>query len=70
MEEKEFTSVFGDCERGAIPPFGHIYQMPVYISRAFHADRAIVFNAGIYRETIQMPYKHFLKLLEPDGYID
>ncbi len=70
VPEKEFSKVFLDCERGAIPPFGHLYQMPVYLSRVFHADRAIVFNAGVYNEAIQMPYKYFIDLVNPDGFID
>ncbi|MBY0377761.1 MAG: YbaK/EbsC family protein [Gammaproteobacteria bacterium] len=70
VPEKEFSQVFADCERGAIPPFGHLYHMPVYLSRVFHADRAIVFNAGLYNEAIQMPYKYFINLVNPDGFID
>lgn len=70
VTEKEFSHHFPDCERGAIPPFGHLYQMPVYLSRVFHADRAIIFNAGLYNEAIQMPYKCFIDLVNPDGYID
>ncbi len=70
VPESEFSQQFADCERGAIPPFGHLYKMPVYLSRIFHADRAIVFNAGQYNEAIQMPYKYFLELVQPDGYLD
>lgn len=70
VKEKEFSKHFPDCERGAIPPFGHLYQMPVYLSRVFHIDRAIVFNAGQYNEAMQMPYKHFIGLVNPDGYLD
>ncbi len=70
VAEKEFSQHFPDCERGAIPPFGHLYQMPVYLSRVFHIDRAVIFNAGLYNEAIQMPYKYFIDLVKPDGYID
>lgn len=70
VAEKEFSKTFSDCERGAIPPFGHLYQIPVYLSRIFHADRAIIFNAGLYNEAIQMPYKYFIGLVNPDGFID
>ena len=70
VAEKEFNKCFPDCDRGAIPPFGHLYQMPVYLSRIFHLDRAIVFNSGQYNEAIQMPYKYFIGLVNPDGYID
>jgi Ala-tRNA(Pro) deacylase len=70
VAEKEFSKSFPDCDRGAIPPFGHLYRMPVYVSRVFHADRAIVFNAGLHNEAIQMPYRYFIGLIDPDGYID
>src|SRR3970040_1504428 len=29
--EEEFEGIFPDCEVGAMPPFGNLYQVPVYV---------------------------------------
>ena len=29
--EREFTDTFPDCEVGAMPPFGNLYNLPVYV---------------------------------------
>jgi Ala-tRNA(Pro) deacylase len=30
-EEEEFEVIFPDCEVGAMPPFGNLYELPVYV---------------------------------------
>ncbi len=44
--EAEFSSLFPDCELGAMPPFGSLYNLPVYVDESLAADEAIVFNPG------------------------
>ena len=39
--EAEFKSSFPDCELGAIPPFGELWNMDVCMSTAFHRDSDI-----------------------------
>src|SRR4029453_2442827 len=29
--ESEFATTFADCEPGAMPPFGNLYDLPVYV---------------------------------------
>jgi Ala-tRNA(Pro) deacylase len=48
--EAEFSSLFPDCEPGAMPPFGSLYNLPVYVDESLAADEAIVFNAGTRRD--------------------
>jgi prolyl-tRNA editing enzyme YbaK/EbsC (Cys-tRNA(Pro) deacylase) len=43
--EQEFSSLFPDCELGAMPPFGSLYNLPVSVDESLAADEAIVFNA-------------------------
>jgi Ala-tRNA(Pro) deacylase len=64
-EEREFGHVFPDCEVGAMPPFGHLYQVPVYVDRALTADPEIVFNAGTHRETLTVAYKDYERVARP-----
>lgn len=63
--EQEFKDKFPDCEVGAMPPFGNLYNMEVYVAKSLTADEEIVFNAGTHTELIKMGYKDFEKLVNP-----
>jgi Ala-tRNA(Pro) deacylase len=63
--EQEFRSLFPDCELGAMPPFGSLYNLPVYVDESLAADDAIVFNAGTHREAIRIRYDDFVRLAKP-----
>lgn len=63
--EQELGSLFPDCELGAMPPFGQLYGLPVYVDEALAADEEIVFNAGTYREAIRMRYADYCGLAKP-----
>lgn len=63
--EKEFKNIFPDCEIGAMPPFGNIYDMPVYAAAVLSRDKEIAFNAGTHIEIIKMDYKDFEALVQP-----
>src|SRR5579859_2521426 len=52
--EAEFVSLFPDSETGAMPPFGNLYGLPVYVDEMLAKDKEIVFNAGTHRETIKI----------------
>jgi Ala-tRNA(Pro) deacylase len=62
--EQEFRDAFPDCETGAMPPFGSLYHMPVYIDTRL-CDGDIVFNAGSHRELIRMEFADFEKIVRP-----
>jgi|SRR3990172_420324 len=63
--EEEFAAAFPDCEVGAMPPFGNLYGMPVYVDDEFAQDETIVFNAGTHQDTIHMKYADFERLVKP-----
>jgi Ala-tRNA(Pro) deacylase len=63
--ESEFREIFDDCELGAMPPFGNLYGMDVYVAQSLTADEEIVFNAGTHSELIRMKYSDFAKLVKP-----
>src|SRR2546426_11992426 len=63
--EQEFSSLFPDCELGAMPPFGSLYNLPVYVDESLAADEAIVFNAGTHRDAIRIRYDDFVRLAKP-----
>ena len=63
--EKEFKDLFPDCEIGAMPPFGNLYGMDVFVAESLTEDKEIAFNAGSHRELVKMLYKDFEKLVRP-----
>ena len=63
--EEEFKNLFVDCEIGAMPPFGELYDMDVVIANSLAENDMISFNAGTHREMIKMSYKDFDRLVNP-----
>jgi len=63
--EEEFTPVFADCDEGAMPPFGNLYGLPVWVDRELTTDERIVFNAGTHTQTVRMRYADFARLVQP-----
>ena len=63
--EEEFKEKFPDCETGAMPPFGHLYGMEVYLAESFMENEEIAFNAGSHTELIRMPFHDFERLVQP-----
>ncbi|MBS0357899.1 MAG: YbaK/EbsC family protein [Proteobacteria bacterium] len=63
--EYEFAGNFPGCETGAMPPFGNLYGMDVYVDEELTHDKNIAFNAGTHSELIQMAYSDFEHLVKP-----
>ena len=63
--EKEFKNLFPDCEVGAMPPFGNLYGLPIYVAKPLEKDEYIVFNAGSHTEAVRMEYAEFKRLANP-----
>lgn len=63
--EKEFKDLFPECEVGAMPPFGNLYDMNVFVAESLAEGEEIAFNAGSHTELIKMSYADFEKLAEP-----
>ncbi len=63
--ESEFKDVFMDCEVGAQPPFGNLYNIEVFVAEKLTEDTNIAFNACNHAELIQMTYKDFQRLVHP-----
>ncbi len=63
--EREFKDRFPESEVGAMPPFGNLYGMDVYVAKKLAQDKTIAFNAGSHTELIQMSYSDFERLVKP-----
>ena len=64
--EREFKQAFPDCETGAMPPFGNLYGVPVYVDETLRRDANIAFNAGTHLELIRMAFADFERLVQPE----
>lgn len=63
--EEEFAGLFPQCEAGAMPPFGNLYNLPVYVDESLTKDDTIVFNAGNHTQTVKMKYADFARVVRP-----
>lgn len=63
--EEEFKRLFPDCDVGAMPPFGNLYHIPVYLERGLSNIPYIVFQAGSHSDTIKMAMEDYLRLAAP-----
>jgi Ala-tRNA(Pro) deacylase len=64
-EEAEFRELFPDCEIGAMPPFGNLYGLPVYVADILGDNEEIAFNAGSHTEVVRLAYADFKRLVNP-----
>jgi Ala-tRNA(Pro) deacylase len=63
--EDEFQKHFPDCEIGAMPPFGNLYGMEVFVAESLAGNEEIAFPAGLHTEVIRMAYADFDRLVQP-----
>lgn len=63
--EEEFAGALPNCEVGAIPPFGPLYDLPVYVDQTLVEDDTIVVQAGTHTDTLSLKYADFQRLVQP-----
>ncbi len=63
--EAEFRGKFPECETGAMPPFGNLYGVPVFVEESLTKDKEISFNAGTHNELMRIAYADFERLVQP-----
>ena len=63
--EGELDAYFPDCEAGAMPPFGNLYDVPVWVDRSLAEDETIVFRAGTHTDTMTLKYDDYARLAKP-----
>ncbi len=64
-DEHEFVDKFPDCEVGAMPPFGNLYGVDVFVANSLAEDEEIAFNACSHSQLIKMSYSDYEKLVKP-----
>lgn len=63
--EDEFSRRFPGCEVGAMPPFGNLWDMNVFVDERLRENEKIAFNAGSHTELVKLPYGDYERLVEP-----
>jgi Ala-tRNA(Pro) deacylase len=65
VAEEEIRALFPDCETGAMPPFGQLYGLPVYVDKCFPKAGEFAFQAGNHHEVVRMSYEAYERLARP-----
>ncbi len=63
--EQEFKDLCPGCEVGAMPPFGNIFGLDVWVDEALAADAEIAFSAGTHTEMMRLAFADFERLVKP-----
>jgi Ala-tRNA(Pro) deacylase len=63
--EAEFSTVFTDCDLGAMPIFGSLYGVPVIVSSELQQYEEIVFTAGTHRDIVRIRTQDYLEAERP-----
>jgi Ala-tRNA(Pro) deacylase len=63
--ESEFAPRFPDCDPGAQPPFGHLYDLPTYVDESLATQGEIAVQAGTHTDTITLSYADYERLVQP-----
>lgn len=63
--EQEFRDMFAESEVGAMPPFGNLYSMEVFVDESLSEDEEIAFNDGSHTELLKLAYRDFERLVKP-----
>lgn len=53
------------CTIGSVPPFGKLFNIPMYMEESILKKDLIVFSAGTHNDSIQMNAQDYYGILEP-----
>lgn len=63
--EPELHEIFPDCDVGAMPPLGNLYNLPVYLEKDLTEDGEIEFNGGSHEEAVRMKFNDYMNITHP-----
>lgn len=65
LNEAALRALFPDCEPGAMPPFGDLYGMSMWVDPCLSQEPLFHFQPGNHHEIVRMTYDEFDRLAEP-----
>jgi Ala-tRNA(Pro) deacylase len=63
--EAEMSTIFTDCETGAIPPLRHWKDVAVLVDASMPSHGDLVFQAGTHEDVIRLNCQDWLRLVRP-----
>ena len=63
--EQEFRDMFPELEVGAMPPFGNLYGMEVFVDEGLSQDDEFAFNDGSHTQLMKLAFRDFERLVKP-----
>ena len=63
--EEEIAALFGECELGAMPPFGVLYNLPTFLESSLAGEEKICFNAGSHKDVVYLSMEDYKRLAKP-----
>jgi Ala-tRNA(Pro) deacylase len=63
--EEEVRELFPESEVGAMPPFGALFDIPVYFDVRLAGEPYILFSAGTHRDAIHMSVADYFRVVDP-----
>jgi Ala-tRNA(Pro) deacylase len=61
--EYELGALFEDCEPGAVPPFGNVYQLETIVDETLAEQSDIYFEAGDHEQLVHVSAETFAALM-------
>jgi Ala-tRNA(Pro) deacylase len=65
MAKPEEVEKITKVKIGAVPPYGNIFKIPLYVDEKLADNKTIVFNAGEHTKSIELNYKDYEKTAKP-----
>jgi len=65
MDKPDQVKSITDVEIGAVPPFGGLFTISLYVDKSLSENETIVFNAGSHTKSILIKYSDFEKVSKP-----
>lgn len=64
-DEEDIARLFPDCEVGAEPPFGNLFNLDTVMDKDLEKDDHIVFRAGSHTKAVRLDMADYRKLVHP-----
>jgi Ala-tRNA(Pro) deacylase len=66
VNESELQEIFPDCELGAAPPIGRLYDLPTIMDGSLMSDDHVTFQAGTHSDAITMSLTDYRRAAMPE----